>query len=989
MIDPEIIREKVDEDETPILEFKRQWYWDNETPKEEMSGKWGEFIKDIISLSNGYLNFVGKDRYLIVGYCESESKIFEVNTHNIKILKDLRYFKKQLVQKLEKYTSPSLVTIDVELVELDSSSLLVFKIPSPCHVTELQSELKTKTRTLDQGAVLVRKGQDSDSIKLATITEIEELMDEFSRFKKEKQFTTSDSKKEDEKERSIEKTVQLYIDQNTSFSLDVGYPIKLNNWTENIVFELFRMSETFGVVREFLYLHESASQGKTLGYLKHNHLVSGFESLIVLTERPKLKDTEKRKTNIKKIFNTEHVFFIDEFGYEFLYKDCLLDYVKYNLPVYVDSLIDGDETENKPALEELKKWYLHEAAPLLVIKGYGGVGKTTLVKQFLDYIYDCSNNSGILFIDSNEIIDDLARLTNSNKKIDDIYDFYQVQIVKEDSSYRKFSKDLLKLSVDNGSLIIVLDGIDEVIAKLGSKFDVASFVESISNSYSSDLKKAKIIITCRDHFWDSLGNNIKIPEIILKPFNKGLAVEFFNQAFQNETSAVDKAMQLADKFATEQTSNGEKDSIYIPYVLDMIVYLINQKSEILSNTSLCKSNLLSEKLQNDFIIASVCEREIKKLDSLELDDQIKILMNISISKGEGLSLYDVKSVLNSVTRVSVDDQLIEKLKGHPLLVCSDNKLSFRYDFFNFYFKTVYVAHYLRMQDISYLDQITIEIIGSYIKYGNGFTEILCDRADFNDDLILFCIETIEELQNRCHAERNESNYSYQCAISSVFVFLLCAQQASDTNHSDVESRTKLMDKIFENTQEVRGLCLINIFGDNKNKLTFDFRKKVLVDCFFEQFEYFWDCPIDLETKFIDSTFKALEPRKGLTPTFYEGTFSKCCNTVGISDILNKRTVEIDGEAERVKDSLIKFFRLFYKRGNFYPKKQEQVRSKVFTAKLLPLLLKHKVVKDYIDPHKPTFKQYVITSEYFPVIKYLEQKSACIELERLVEILTKH
>ena len=36
--------------------------------------KWGEFLKDIISLANAYHSYVGQSRYLIFGFCESEKK---------------------------------------------------------------------------------------------------------------------------------------------------------------------------------------------------------------------------------------------------------------------------------------------------------------------------------------------------------------------------------------------------------------------------------------------------------------------------------------------------------------------------------------------------------------------------------------------------------------------------------------------------------------------------------------------------------------------------------------------------------------------------------------------------------------------------------------------------------------------------------------------------------------------------------------------------
>jgi hypothetical protein len=42
-------------EESPTLEFKRQWYWNDSTPSEDMADKWGELLKDLISLANGYI----------------------------------------------------------------------------------------------------------------------------------------------------------------------------------------------------------------------------------------------------------------------------------------------------------------------------------------------------------------------------------------------------------------------------------------------------------------------------------------------------------------------------------------------------------------------------------------------------------------------------------------------------------------------------------------------------------------------------------------------------------------------------------------------------------------------------------------------------------------------------------------------------------------------------------------------------------------------
>ena len=165
------IIELISEHESPILEFKRQWYWDNDTPSSEMADLWGELIKDIISLSNGYLGYTGKARYLVIGYSEVEKKVFDIELSKIKQLSNIHTFRKDLVRRLEKYTTPTLTDINIHIVSHEGCSLLVIEIPIRGYITELKSGLKTKTRHIDEGGVLIRKGQKTDEVRTATPTE--------------------------------------------------------------------------------------------------------------------------------------------------------------------------------------------------------------------------------------------------------------------------------------------------------------------------------------------------------------------------------------------------------------------------------------------------------------------------------------------------------------------------------------------------------------------------------------------------------------------------------------------------------------------------------------------------------------------------------------------------------------------------------------------------------------------------------------------------
>ncbi len=171
---------------------------------------------------------------------------------------------------------------------------------------------------------------------------------------------------------------------------------------------------------------------------------------------------------------------------------------EYPVKIYTGTLLSTSPLQIKitdkmvlsSAFLILSEWYNQVSKPLMVIKGYGGIGKTTLVKYFLDDLFNSNQNnnqsSKILFIDSKEILDEISKQSTVNN----VYDFYNA-LAKEKNLEKKLGKELLELSVDNGNLLIVLDGIDEVIAKLVSKFDIENFINTIYNNYSLGNEKTK------------------------------------------------------------------------------------------------------------------------------------------------------------------------------------------------------------------------------------------------------------------------------------------------------------------------------------------------------------------------------------------------------------------------------------------------------------------------------------------------------------------
>ena len=97
----------------------------------------------------------------------------------------------------------------------------------------------------------------------------------------------------------------------------------------------------------------------------------------------------------------------------------------------------------------------------------------------------------------------------------------------------------------------------------------------------------------------------------------------------------------------------------------------------------------------------------------------------------------------------VTTSLIEAFQSHPILYKNGTQLSFRYDFFSSYFKLLFISKTLNDKNIDAIleSENIFNVISENIKYLNGFSNSLCERLIYNDDLKIFCMEIIEYCQN--------------------------------------------------------------------------------------------------------------------------------------------------------------------------------------------------------------------------------------------------
>jgi hypothetical protein len=389
------------------------------------------------------------------------------------------------------------------------------------------------------------------------------------------------------------------------------------------------------------------------------------------------------------------------------------------------------------------------------------------------------------------------------------------------------------------------------------------------------------------------------------------------------------------------------------------------------------SNILNVKLSNDYFIGRICDREVEKLQNLDIDAQIKFFINMAV-------LFNGEVPDSSITKLfrglpKQDKNLIEKFKGHPLVSYENNILYFRYDFFREYFLNIYISDFFIKKEDTEMSEDLQDIFNEYIKYDNSFTEFICSRFEFNDEFQMFIIDIIEKWIKKL---KIKENIKLRQLISSMLILLLVSLRLSE-NKNDTETRTQLLIDIFG--EKLEYLSLINLFGkDIKKHPTFNFKDRTITYAWFENYEYFWECSINEKTHYYKSTFKHLIPRDGINiPTMHQNLFEDC-DILDIENILSEQQTEKKNKKENLEKKIKKIFKHFEQGGTFKEKKVDDTRKKCDT-KILDILISKKVIHPYRNPKKPLMKQYQVSKEYFDLIKILTQRGTSVELERIYKM----
>lgn len=939
--------------ECGYIEYKRQWYWDLEEQKpssEESNRAWGEFIKDFLALVNANTNSFNNKRFLVIGFDEDTQRFYDFSlTENL-----FENLKEKIENKIKNFISnSSKIIYSIKLEKQDNKNIIIISIEQPREIHSLIKDIQTKSsgRVYSADSILYRKNSNlsskkDDSVGIMPQDQIHALKEKLSPLVMGNTIRNT-------RKKSIKSTIHAYLESNKSLRLSRE---KINDSEK--YYELYELiNEVDDSKAYFLYISENSMEA-TIKRFKEDFTEYTKNKLSILIDKPTNNAQPSiRKKNVemfaKKAGLSEFkIYFIDEFGKKHLYKEYLAPFLFRDEFPNTNNFIDNnviDKSNNRSSLkatEVIKDWFLEDDSPIIVLTGMGGVGKTTLTKYFLNSTLKNrpqDQDKYVLFLDSSTLIDKL-KTTN----IKSIYDLYKA----DSNGQRLLTEELFRLSIDNGSFIIILDGLDEIISRMKENFDINSFFNKIYTDYCFNSAKTKIVITCRDSIWDETvaqSESIKelaIKNILLEPFDEKQAKEFFKSCFKLNDKLQNKAFNLVNSLISKSN-----DSIYNPFILDTISEIINDDEQVniedlfYQDTSVMNKLCLSTSSQTDYLIYAVCKREEKKLE-IPFENQIKLLCHMC--KYDNSTNLSFINLIKEVTNIKLNNTLLSLLKAHPFIFEKNEKVDLRYDFLRDFFTVILMAQSIEQEEI--IDRNILLILEKKIGYLNSFSKDVAKRTFSESEKI--CINIINNIE---YLSKNREEH-FDAFISSLFLTYLSILNKNFQLNTQNDLQEALV-SIFGNTKNnIEHLCLCNINKPNgKPRLEFDFSDLKFEDFHIKNYSEFYGCKFNEGTLFKSGEIELLDNpnvRHNLKDSNFSDKVVFLGNTKNILENIKLHNEDRDRARE---NNFKKFIKCFYVGGRFQSKKVAEIKAKHgnILAKMLDLgvIILHKESKLNEDEYK--------------------------------------
>lgn len=721
--------------------------------------------------------------------------------------------------------------------------------------------------------------------------------------------------------RDFLKLLQLYK-RNTDFKEISIVEDRINK----VGFKLYQENDSVQKKTNFyLYLFEGIVQTKTFNYLSkyHRNILNNRSTILFLSKEKSVLNLEARMKNVVKKFTPLSSFYLDDFIRDRLTPKMIkeeesdfLSISNFILPSYQSDI-------NITNLDSyVYEWFSKDDEPILVVKGAGGIGKTTFAQYIADKIVLVNKKTSVLFIDSLQIKDSLLTRRKTNKAIS-IYNFYEALHEISDNLLEKLNEELFQVNFDAGNLLLIIDGLDEVISKLPD-FDVDFFLDSINEI--TQIGGGKVIITCRTYFWDTATQlRSKFNSIELLPFSLSQTKSFFEKSFDNDNSKVKRALKIADDFKYPE-NDGE--NIFHPYVLDIIRSIIITDGEtIIDDLTIFNSRILKNSVKNDYIVYRICYRERLRIGQIDVDDQLRFFIFMAAEAKGSIRVEMLKQEIERALGRHIDKTNIEAFKAHPFLQHFERTTRFRYDFLTDYFRGMYIADFFDYESTSNEPtDLFVNVVIDNCWFGSPMISDVAARVTHWTDNDLYLVSHIIELIS--DSQTIEATNKKK-AIANIFNICLAINKKFKQNN--IDDNTTLLVSIFQSSKGViENLSIINI-NNADQRIRFDFSDKIINQAYIHSYNSFWSCKFNDKTLFTDCHLLNLQGLKERNIAVSKNNFKDCTYDETVTNAFYVSDNNETDKKGKARLFLQDFFHLFISNGKLGRQWEDEVIKPRFSG----------------------------------------------------------
>jgi len=713
---------------------------------------------------------------------------------------------------------------------------------------------------------------------------------------------------------------------------------------EHISYEIFRCKHrirTDGEITYYIHLHRWITISNTAKHLiEHYPAEAAAKSkMIVLNiEKGHVRPSE-RLANVGMAFQCSSVEYLETLVSRLIENTANSAHVagaRAAPRTFVEPQVCEGRGQPPRDYHVIKEWLGGPQSGALILMGQGGIGKTWAMLNLRERIttagitFSRQIDRKIIFISSTDVTGGLARSTFQGAGIT-LYDLYVASHAagsSEGSASSPLPRDIFYNALELGTLVVFVDGLDEVVTRYRSQFDAIHFFNDLTARLSGE-SDGKVVISCRTLFFDQedfrLSPGIRVFELLA--FDAHRRDEFLSEAFPGLPRKLEKAAALSERLAV--SSEGR----YVPFVLDLIKDVIRKEADGGGQEAIEQfhSGILILTDVNDRIVGQFCRREIGKtpdpMRALSVDQQVTIFSRLArgVEAAHGGIRPEVfEEMLSQCLAKKEVRAYIDQFLNHPFISQSTYEESglvdFRFDFMPEYFLMLDAVGRLRSN--TPLDADDVRIFTKLCALNTPFCRGINNRLALEDtEFYLMLIQMNEQVASLISRDflPEDSEIlrpdSAAAKFSYAMVSLLAAHEARN-QPLQKEQFTNGLKQVFGDDRSLKGVVLLDGFVHDEERVRIDFRDLRVEDSLFRAVDI-WNCDYNVESVFSRCRFINCSGSFASSSGMNHATFDSSCQ---LDDVFEHTYAHgrkrVSNTHEQNIDSIKSFVEDFYKQAHF-------------------------------------------------------------------------